>query len=104
METEQPEGKIVLEKFQLDEEETIVANKLISKHAEKIRRIVEYQELKLEMRIHKKVKNNHFEIRGQVVYNGGKVESERQDTNPFVAITEVLNKLQTELEHKIRKN
>ena len=82
----------------------IVAKKLVDKHAEKIRRVVDYQELKLEMRIHKKANNNHFEIRGQVIYDRGKVESERQDVNPFIAITEVLEKMRTELEHKIHKN
>jgi ribosome-associated translation inhibitor RaiA len=99
----QPDTKIVLEKFQLDDEEMIAARKLVDKHAEKIARIVNYQEIKLEMRIHKKVKNNHFEIRGQVIYSGGKVESERQNVNPFIAIAEVLEKMQVELEHKIRK-
>jgi ribosome-associated translation inhibitor RaiA len=96
-------SKIVLEKFDLDEEEMTTAKKLIEKHAEKIGRLVDYQELRLEMRIHKKEKNNHFEIKGQVIYDNGKVVSERQDTNPFVALREVLEKMQTELEHKIRK-
>ncbi len=96
-------SKIVLEKFDLDEEEMATAKKLIEKHAEKISRLVTYQELRLEMRIHKKEKNNHFEIKGQVIYDNGKVVSERQDTNPFIALREVLEKMQTELEHKIRK-
>ena len=96
-------SKIVLEKFDLDEEEMTAAKKLIEKHAEKISRLVDYQELKLEMRIHKKEKNDHFEIRGQIMYNTGKVVSEKQDTNPFVALRDVLEKMQTELEHKIRK-
>ncbi len=96
-------SKILLERFELDDEEMTTAKKLIEKHAEKISRVTDYSELKLEMRIHKKEKNNHFEIRGQVVYGNGKVVSEKQDTNPFVAIKEVLEKMQTELEHKIRK-
>ncbi len=104
MVTEELGGNILLEKFELDSDEMIVAKKLVGKYAEKIKHIVNYRELKLEMRVHKKVKNNHFEIRGQILFDGGKVTSEKQDTNPFVAIDTVLSKLHTEIEHKIRKN
>jgi len=95
--------KIMLEKFELEDDEMLIAKKLVIKHAEKIRRVIDYQELKLEMKVHKKIKNNHFEIRGQVTYKDGRVTSEKQDENPFLALTEVLKKMQTELEHKIRK-
>lgn len=103
MVTKELGGNILLEKFELDDDEMIVAKKLIGKHAEKIKRLVDYDELKLEMKVHKKGKNNHFEIKGHLVYKGGHAMSDRQDTNPFVAMNEVLEKINKELEHKINK-
>jgi hypothetical protein len=53
---EELESNILLDKFDLDEEEMDSAKKLVKKHAEKIKRLVDFTELKLEMRIHKKEK------------------------------------------------
>jgi ribosome-associated translation inhibitor RaiA len=96
-------NKLLFEKFDLDESEMIVAKKLANKYAEKIKRLTDYTQIKLEMRIHQKEKNRHFEIKGRVDYWKGHALSESQDTNPFVAIDTVMEKLLNEINHNVNK-
>jgi len=97
------QGNILLEKFELDDEEMLVARNLVGKYAEKIKRVTEYQQIKLEMRVHQKGKNKHFEIKAHLDYSRGRAVSENQDTNPFVAIDAVMEKLLNEVNHAINK-
>lgn len=94
-------GNIVLENFELDKDEMLVARKIIDKCANKIERYVEYEELKLEMKVRQKDKNRHFIIKGRVIHPKGKVVSEQEDMNPFVAINETLTKMLVEIQHSI---
>jgi ribosome-associated translation inhibitor RaiA len=94
-------GIIVLENFKLDEDEMLVAKKIVDKCADKIGRYVEYEELKLEMKVRQKERNQHFIIKGRVIHPHGKVVSEQEDTNPFVAINETLTKMLVEIQHSI---
>lgn len=103
MVTEELGGNILLEKFDLDEQEIVVAKKIIGKYAEKIRHVAEYDQIKLEMKVHQKAKNKHYEIKGHVESKVGKAVSEKQDSNPFVAIDEVMAKMLKEMEHKAGK-
>jgi ribosome-associated translation inhibitor RaiA len=103
MGTNEQDNKILLEKFDLDDNEMIIAKKLINKYAEKIKRLVEYNQIKLEMKVHQKNKNKHFEIKGRVDFKKGKAMSEKQDPNPFVAIDGVMEKLVSEINHSIKK-
>jgi ribosome-associated translation inhibitor RaiA len=103
MVTGEQTGKILLEKFELNQDEMSKVQTIVDKYAIKIKHFVDYKEIKLEMRVHKKVNNSHFEIRGQVLFDGGKALSEKTDSNPFVAVDTVLLKMLTEIEHKIRK-
>lgn len=96
-------GNIVLSNFELDEQELVIAKKLIGNYAEKIRRFHDYDELKLEMKTHLKGKNRHFEIQAMLVFNGNRASASSQGTNPFVIISEILEKILKEVEHKVRK-
>jgi len=100
MVTDEIVNKILLEKFDLEPEEMASAKKVAEKYAEKIGHLTDYEEIKLEMKIHHKDKNKHFEIKGLVVYNRNKVYSEVSDVNPLRAVDAVLNKLLNEIKHK----
>src|SRR3989344_9415976 len=93
------EGNILLKKFELDSNELAMAKQIVGKYAEKINRISPYQELKLEMKVHQKEKNKHFEIKGDVYLIGKIISASAQNNSPFVALNEVLKKLLRETEH-----
>jgi ribosome-associated translation inhibitor RaiA len=101
MVTSKANGSIVLEKFELDEDEMLVAKKIIDKCAGKVKRYVDYEQIKLEMKVRQKGKNKHFEIKGHILYPNGKAISEQEDINPFVAINNTLSKMLTEIQHAI---
>ncbi len=104
MKTDWNNDKIVLEKFNcLDKEEILVAKKIVEKYAQKIVKITECNQIKLEMKVHSKVKVNNFEVIGRIEYKGGNVMSEKQDINPFVAIDLVMEKMFKEIQHKIER-
>ena len=96
-------GNISFEKFDLDPDEISVAKKIVGKYAEKIRNVVAYETIKLEMKSHLKAKNKHFELKGHVLWNGDEALSEAEGTNPFVLINEVMGKILHEIEHKMGK-
>ena len=93
-------GNIVLSNFDLDNQEMIIIKKIVGNYAEKIRRLRQYKELKIEMRTHLKAKNKNFEINARLEYDGGQAIAEAQGLNPFVLTTEILKKILNEVEHK----
>lgn len=102
MKTNSNETKIVFEKFDsLDKEEVLVARKIVEKYAQKIEKITEIMQIKLEIKVHSKVKVNNFEIKGRIEYKQGTAMSDQQDINPFVAIDLVMEKMFKEIQHKI---
>lgn len=104
MKTDSNNSKIVLERFDcLDKEEILVAKKIIEKYAQKIEKITEYTNIKLEIKAHSKVKVNSFEVIGHIDYKGGTVLSTQQDVNPFVAIDLVMEKMLKEIQHKLER-
>lgn len=103
MTTEKVGGNIVFEKFDLDSEELVVAKKVVGKYAEKIKNFAEYDEIKLEMKSHSKDKKKHFELKGQVLLEAGKITSQSEGRNPFVLIDEVMGNILQEIEHKTKK-
>ena len=104
MVTEEFQSKISFEKFELDSAEMETAKKIVDKYAEKLMRLIpRYEEIRLEMKVRKKGKNNHFQIKGLVFFQGVRVASEDQDMNPFVAIDSVMKKMLVEIEHKANK-
>lgn len=100
---EEFEKNILFEKFDLESDEVIIAKKIVTKYADKMKNFVAYQKIKLEMKSHLKAKNKHFEVKGHVFWNGDEALSEAEGTNPFVLINEVMEKILHEIEHKIGK-
>jgi ribosome-associated translation inhibitor RaiA len=102
MKVDSNKRKIVFEKFDcLDKEEVLVARKIVEKYAQKIEKITEIEQIKLELKAHSKVKVNNFEVKGHIDYKQGTAMSEQQDINPFVAIDIVMEKMFQEIKHKI---
>jgi len=98
-------NKIILEKFDcLDEDELVVAKKLIQKYVQKIEKITSYDKMKLETKVHPKNNLRHFEVKGHLEYGSNRAMSEAQDSNPFVALDAALENILKEIQHKIRKN
>lgn len=103
MEEQKLGGNIILSRFNLDKEEMIIVKKIVGKYAEKIRHFSDYQELKLEMKTHKKGRNKKFEIRALLTFGSEKATSEETGFNPFLLIDEILKKVLQEVEHKVKK-
>lgn len=95
-------NNIVLEKFKIDEDEMVVVKKIINKYSAKIKRYIEYTELRLEMKIRKKTKNNHFDISCYLFNPGTKLMVANEDANLFVAVDGVMSKMLTAVQHKIK--
>ena len=57
-------GNIVLVNFNLEEQEMIIVKKIVGNYAKKIRNYQDYQEIKLELKTHKKGKG---EERGRAI-------------------------------------
>jgi hypothetical protein len=96
-------GNIVLSNFDLDDQEMVVAKKLVGNYAKKIKNFHDYDELRLEMKTHDKGKTKKFEIKGALIFNGNRANSQAIGFNPFVLIDEVLSKILNEVEHNVRK-
>lgn len=98
MVTLEPKGSVILEKFHLTEEEISKVNEIVNKYVEKIKRYLDFDELKLEMKVHKKPTKDFFEIRGNLFQKGKMISSQREDQNVFVALSLTLEKLLIEAE------
>jgi ribosome-associated translation inhibitor RaiA len=96
-------GNIHLTRFDLNNQEMIVAKKIIGNHAKKIGNHVKYKELKMELRTHMKGKTKNFEVKAELFADEGVFSAQKQGFNVFVLISEVLDKITNEIEHKIRK-
>ncbi len=96
-------GNIVLVNFNFDNQEMIIAKKIIGNYAMKIRQVSDYRELKVEMKIHKKAKLKQYEFKVLGVFEGFNASSEIQGFNAFVVLDEVMKKILAETKHKMRK-
>ena len=96
-------GNIVLSNFDLDDQEMIIVKKLVGNYAKKIKNFHDYEELKIEMKVHNKGKTKKFEIKAHLLFDGNRAVSETVGFNPFVSINEVLEKILQEVQHKARK-
>ncbi len=102
MGTEDLGGNIKLVKFSLDDDEKIVAKKIIGKYAEKIRNVSSYEELKVEMKESDKGKAKKFELKIHLIVGGKTLTCDGEGHNFFVLLDEVLKKILAETEHKVR--
>jgi ribosome-associated translation inhibitor RaiA len=103
MEEQELGGNIALVGFNLDKGEMIVIKKMIGKYAEKIRHFTEYEQLKLEMRIHQKQEKKELELKVLLNFDGKRANAEDRGENPFVLIDSAMKRILAEIEHKIKK-
>lgn len=96
-------GNIKLVNFNLAPQEMVVVKKIIGNYASKIRNFHDYEEFKVELRVHKKSKTEKFEIKSDLMFNGELATAEKQGYNLFVLLDEVLAKILHEVEHKVKK-
>lgn len=96
-------GNILLSGFNLDGEEMVVVRKMVGNYARKIRHVSNYDELKLTMKVHKKDKNEHFELHALVSFGGKEIIAKGEGLNPFTLIDNVMKKILQEVKDKIRK-
>jgi len=96
-------GNIILSNFELDKQETIVAKKIIGNYAKKIRNLADYQELKIDMKVHEKSHRHKFEINAFLEFDGKKAVASEEGFNPYILINNILNNLVEEVKHKLQK-
>jgi len=105
MEEQVLDSNIVLVDFDLDEQEMVVIKKMVGSYAKKIQNITAYQELKLELKSHKKSQDkiSKYEIRVHLTIDKGKANTQVEGLNPFMIVDEALKKILNEIEHKTKK-
>ena len=94
-------GKISLSGFkEVQPAELVVAKKLIGSYARKFSDSLEnYEGLKLTLKaVHKTPGSEKFEIHGKLVFNGKMKLAEVIDRNFFMALDNVLKKLEYEMD------
>jgi len=97
-------GNIVLVDFSLEDQEMIIVKKIVGNYARKIKNFVEYQELKIELKSHQRNKGaKKYEMKASLIFDGERLNSEVSGLNLFVVLSEIMNKLLSEVEHKIKK-
>ena len=100
--TELPEDVRLSGFHNLDEKELQEAQTLVGNFAKKISVVGSYEELRLELKLHEKIKSRDFEIIGAILFNGFSLQAQWRDKSPFIAIEKVLSKLLEEAHHKLR--
>ena len=96
-------GNIILIGFKLDKQEMILVKKIVGNYAKKIRNFGDYNQLKIELKIHKKNKTQEYEAKVSLDVNGKILSAEDRDFNPFSLIDSVLKKVLHEIQHKTEK-
>ena len=96
-------GNIILDGFELDNQEMIIVKKIVGNYAKKIRNFSDYEELKLTMKSHLKAKNKHFELKVLAIFNGERAVAEGTGRNPFTIIDDAMKKILQEIESRTGK-
>jgi len=90
-------GSIELTGFkELDSAELIILKKIIGNYARKFSDSVEDYE-KLSLNLKKAKGKNKFEVLGKLLIKGNPVNADVTDVNLFVAVAEVLKKLENQV-------
>jgi hypothetical protein len=111
MAEEKPEkklgGNISLVDFELPNAEMLVVRKIIGNHVKKIQEKFDYKELKLRLKKHEHGKTTLYELKGDLYFqNKGKLSlatADVSDYNLFVCLDNLMKKLNSEIEHQVRK-
>lgn len=94
--------KVKLGGFDLDEVEMQIISKIIEKHAKRIEDKMGLDELKLDLKKKKHGKTYLHQISGSLKIRNRNFNSEITDYNLLKAISQVMDKLGREAEHKLR--
>jgi hypothetical protein len=96
---------IILVDFNLDDQEMVVIKKIVGNYAKKIQNIIPYQELKLELKNHKKNQDKaiRYELKAHLIIDKAKANTQVEGLNPFMLVDEALKKILSEIEHKTKK-
>jgi len=92
-------GNITLSGFSLEPIEMIVVRKIVGNYAKKISEKIDYQELKITLKQAEKNKMFLHTIHVQVRAGRG-VEASSENKNLYTALSEALNKVYAQIEHK----
>ena len=88
---------------ELDESEQEIMKKLIANYIKKIEDRINYDELKIKLKIHQKGKMFMHEVIGDLyVTKGMALNAGFAHKNPYKAIAQVMNKLINSITHKKR--
>jgi ribosome-associated translation inhibitor RaiA len=87
----------------LDSLELNKVGEIVSKSLRKITQREDYENLTIELKQHKHVKEFIHEIKATLFIKNKRISSKNSDKNLYKAIKIVLDKLLSEIEHKFRK-
>jgi len=93
-------GNIVLVGFSLDPAEMIVVKKIVGHYAKKISEQTAYSELKVRLRQSKKTKSFLHELDVDVFTSGGILTSNAEDKNLYSGLSDALEKVYNQAQHK----
>ena len=95
-------GNILLIGFSLEPMEMVVVKKLIGNYAKKIGEKIECKEIKISLKKTEKAQSFLHEISASAETNNGILAADSVDRNLYTAISEALNKIYAQEEHKER--
>jgi len=93
-------GNIILTGFSLEPAEMIVVKKIVGTYVRKISEKIDYKEIKINLKQSQKAKSFLHEIQVDVRTNKGLLTSNTNDRNLYTALSEALNKVNNQAEHK----
>lgn len=95
-------GNIVLSGFSLEPSEMIVIKKIVGHYAKKISERGPYKELKVRLKQSKKAQYFMHQINATADTEKGNLSGEGADKNLYTALSEALDKVYNQAEHKER--
>jgi len=95
-------GNILLVGFSLEPVEMIVVKKIVGNYAKKISEKINYEDLKINLKKTQKAKTFLHEIEASAKTSKGILAANATNNNLYTALSEALEKIYNEAEHKER--
>ncbi len=96
-------GSIWLVGFnELDKAEMIIIKKIVGNYIKKLADKTPYDEVKIRLKMHEKGKSYLHEINADVYAKGFHINAKAENRNLYAALSDVLECLLKEVEHKIK--
>jgi len=95
-------GNIILVGFSLEPTEMIVVKKIIGNYTKKISEKIDYQDIKITLRQTEKAKSFLHEVEISASTEKGILAADTVDHNLYTALSEALEKVYSQAEHKER--